>query len=244
MPRELWIDLTHEFDAKLDEIRPVAPYEKDTEKALRRIFDRNSESMDPVPAKWLRTVAVVLRDYHRQPEYKFLGGGWNEDGILRRRHISVDTIEDIGKESDGWEEDEARTEGQDTVLTYPPSSFDRDRMITVIKSVGKRQLMREARIAMRTIDAVWAAEGVTDADLKRMADAAQRIVSRKRKREDDQEAAVAWLKAKRDEMGLTGLAKMLGVNAANLAKVIDGRRKSGGAWLLRIMVGAEILHDR
>ena len=54
--------------------------------------------------------SLRLRDYHRQPEYKFLGGGWNEEGTLRRRHIFVDTIEDIGKESDGWEEDEARSE--------------------------------------------------------------------------------------------------------------------------------------
>jgi hypothetical protein len=84
------------------------------QKALRRIFDRNSEHMDPVSTKWLRSVADVLRDYHRQPEYKFLGGGWNEEGVLSRRHVFVDTIEDIGKESDGWEEDEARTEGQDT----------------------------------------------------------------------------------------------------------------------------------
>jgi hypothetical protein len=62
-------------------------------------------------------------------EYKFLGGGWNEEGILRRRHVFVDTIEDIGKESDGWEEDDARTEDQDGVLVYPASSFDRGRMI-------------------------------------------------------------------------------------------------------------------
>ena len=70
-------------------------------------------------AKWLRTVADVLRDYHRQPEYKFLGGSWNEEGVLRRRHVFADTIENIGKESDGWEEDEARTEDEATVLTYP-----------------------------------------------------------------------------------------------------------------------------
>jgi hypothetical protein len=152
-------DLGHEFDPKLDEIRPVAPYEKDTEKALRRIFDRNSENMDPVSDKWLRTVADVLRDYHRQPEYKFLGGGWNEEGILRRRHVFADKIEDIGKESDGWEEDEARSEGQDTVLTYPPSSFDRDRLIAAIKSVGMLEVKREAHIAMRTINAVLEGSG-------------------------------------------------------------------------------------
>jgi hypothetical protein len=227
-------DLTHEFDTKLDEIRPVAPYEKDTERALRRIFDRNSENMEPVSAKWLRTVADVLRDYHRQPEYKFLGGGWNEQGVLRRRHVLVDTIEDIGKESDGWEEDEARTEDQDTVLIYPSSSFDREHMIERIKSAGMLEVKREARIAMRTISAVWKGQEVREEDLKRMADAAERVTSRRRKREDEQAAAVEWLSAKRDEMGLTALAKMLGVDGANLGKVVEGKREPSMALLSTI----------
>jgi hypothetical protein len=42
-------------------------------------------------------------------------------------------------------------QGQPTILTYPSSSLDRERMVEAIKSVGK--LTREARIAMRTIDA-------------------------------------------------------------------------------------------
>jgi hypothetical protein len=153
----------------------------------------------------LRTIADVLRDYHRQPEYKFLGGGWNEEGVLRRRHVFADTIEDIGKESDGWEEDDARTEDEATVLTYPSSSFDRERLIALIKAVVKqklkRELMREAGIAMRTIDAVLKGHEVADEDVKRMGQAAERIVDLKKKREDEQAAAVAWLKAKRDEMG-------------------------------------------
>ena len=224
-------DPMYEFDSTLDEIRPVAPFEKDSEKALKRIFDRNSETHAPVPRTRLRTVADVLRHYHRQPEYKFLGGGWNEEGVLRRRHVFVDTIEDIVKESDGWEEDEARTEGQDTVLIYPSSPFDRERMIERIKSVGKRELMREARIAMRTVDTVHAGEDIADDDLKRMADAAERIVSRKQKREDERAVAVVWLKMKRDDTGLTALAKMLGVDAANLGKVIEGGRKPSKALL-------------
>jgi hypothetical protein len=227
-------DLTHEFDPKLNEIRPVAPYEKDSEKALRRIFDRNSENLDPVPAKWLRTVADVLRDYHRQPEYKFLDGGWNEEGILRRRHVFADKIEDIGKESEGWEEDEARSEGQDTVLTYPSSPFDREQMIAAITSVGKRELMREARIAMRTIDAAWAAGDVGDEDLKRMADAAERIDKRRKARAAEVVAAIVWLKAKREDIGLVALAKMLDVDVANLGKVVEGSRKPSKALLTKI----------
>jgi hypothetical protein len=113
-------DPTHEWDPKLEQVRPVAPFEKDADKALNRIFDRNSESMDAVSQDRLRTMTDVLRDYHRQPEYKFLGGGWIEEGVLRRRHVFADSIEDIGKESDGWEEDDARTEDQDTVLITRP----------------------------------------------------------------------------------------------------------------------------
>lgn len=218
-------DHTREWDQKLEDMRPVAPYEKDVDKALRRVFNRGSDSLEAMPKKWLRTVADVLRDYHRQPESKFLGGGWNEEGILRRRHVFAATIEDIGKETDGWEEDEARTEDQDTVLTYPSSLLDRDRMIERIKSVGKRELMREARIAMRTIDAVWEEREVADDDLKRMAEAGERIVGRQKARDADAARAVEWLKAKRDNMGLVALAKMLGFDPANLTKVIEGKRK-------------------
>ena len=218
-------DPSHDFDPQLGEIRPVAPFEKDNEKALKRIFDRNSESLEPVPSEILRTVSDVLRDYHRQPEYKFLRGGWTEAGILGRRHVLVDTIEDIGKESDGWEEDEARNENQDSVLIYPSSSFDRERMVAVIKQVGKRELMREAQIAMRTIDAVWDGQDVADDDLKRMADASERIEDRRLKSQDEQVAAVAWLTVKRDEIGLVALAKFLETDVANLAKVVAGLRK-------------------
>ena len=227
-------DPTHEWDPKLEQRRPVAPFEKDTDKALSRIFDRNSESIDAVPQDRLRTMTDVLRHYHRQPEYKFLGGNWNEEGILRRRHIFADTIEDIGKESDGWEEDEARSEGQDTVLTYPSSSFDRERMIAAIKLVGKRELLREARIAMRTIDAVWDGGHPADEDLKRLADAADRIVRRKEKRDVKIAAAVAWLKVKREEIGLAGLARLLDTDVANLAKVIEGKRKPAAIVLNKL----------
>ncbi len=227
-------DPTHEWEPKTENIRPVAPYEKDIDKALKRIFDRNSETLAPVPTKWLRTVADVLRDYHRQPEYKFLGGGWNEEGVLRRRHIFADTIEDIGKESDGWEEDEARAEDQDTVLTYPSSSLDRELMIARIKSVRKRELMREARIAMRTINEVHDNKETPDEDLMRIASAAERIDKRRKARDKEATAAVAWLSAKREKVGPAALAKLLKVDVANLGKVIEGKRTPSRDLLVKI----------
>ena len=225
-------DPARKWYPKFGEIRPVAPYEKDLSKAIPRIFDRSSDQLEPVPVEWLRTVADVLRDYHRQPEYKFLGGGWNEEGILRRRHVFAERIEDIGKESDGWEEDEARAEDQDLVLTCPSSSIDRERMVELIKSVPKRELMREAKIAMRTIDAVHGGgENLSEAQLKRIANAAERIASRRQRQDEEAIAAVAWLKAQAQEMGLVALAALLRVDVANLAKVIWQKRHPSKALL-------------
>jgi DNA-binding transcriptional regulator PaaX len=124
-----------------------------------------------------------------------------------------------------------------SVLTYPPSSFDRDRLIAAIKSVGMLEVKREARIAMRTINAVWKDQVVADEDLKRMADAAERIVRRKQKRNDERVAAIAWIKAERDEIGLTALAKLLGVDAANFGKMIEGKRNLPSSLMQKIRLG-------
>lgn len=204
-------------------------------KAIPRIFDRNSNQLVPVPVEWLRTVADVLRDYHRQPEYKFLGGAWNEEGILRRRHVFAERIEDIGKESDGWEEDQARTEERETVLTYPSSSIDRERMAKLIKSVGKRELARETKIAIRTIDAIHSSgDVVSDACLRRMASAAERILGRKAVTDDQASNAVKWLKVRTESIGLIALARSLAVDPANLGKVISGKRCPSPALITAI----------
>ncbi len=75
-------DLTTEDESisgqNLDSLRPVAPYSRDLEKALARVFNRNGDPAKLAPREWLRTVSDVLRHYHLQPEYKFSGGGWNE----------------------------------------------------------------------------------------------------------------------------------------------------------------------
>jgi hypothetical protein len=97
--------------------------------------------------------------------------------------------------------------------------------------------MREARIAMRTIDAAWSGEQITDDDLRRMADTAERIAIRKIRLEQEQATAIAWLKAKRDQMGLTALAQKLGIDASNCAKVIDGRRKLSPTFFAAVADG-------
>jgi hypothetical protein len=66
-----------------------------------------------------------------------------------------------------------------------------------------------------------------------MANAAERIDKRWGARNEGVAAVMAWLKVKREEIGLTALAKMLGVDAANLGKVIEGKRKPSKGLLLK-----------
>jgi hypothetical protein len=45
-----------------------------------------------------------------------------------------------------------------------------------------------------------------------------------------------WLEAKQDEIGLAALAKMLGVDAANLGKVIEGKRALSADAMAKILL--------
>jgi hypothetical protein len=233
-------DLTTKGEAlfsteKLGGLRPVAPYSRQIEKALARVFDRNGDPTKTVPREWLRTTGNVLRDYHRQPEYKFLGGGWNDSGVLCRRHVFADGIDDIGKESEGWEEDDAHTEEQGSVICYPSSLADREHMIELIKSVPKGELQREAKIARRTIETLHKGQTVREGYLKRLASIAKRIMDRKEKRELERATVWEWLKQQHTEVGLAALALLLEEDKANLSKVILGRRKVSNSLLTKIL---------
>jgi hypothetical protein len=94
--------------AKLgDQPKPIAPYNRNPYAVLSKIWDRVSG--EPVDTSWLRTYAETLRGYLRHRETKFLLGEATDSGATRRRHVLVEAIEDIGKESDKWDEDEPLT---------------------------------------------------------------------------------------------------------------------------------------
>jgi hypothetical protein len=87
---------------------------------------------------------------------------------------------------------------------------------------------------MRTIDAVWDDQGVADQDLKRMADAAGRIVTLTEKRESEKAAGIEWLKTRRNLVGLSAVARLLEMDMANLRNVIDGKRQPSRTLLSKV----------
>ena len=77
------------------EAKPTAPYDKDPQKALAKLFDRDTG--EPVEPEMLRDYRQALRSYHIHPEAKFLSGKWTDSGTTRRRHVFADFILPIGK---------------------------------------------------------------------------------------------------------------------------------------------------
>ena len=139
------------------------------------------------------------------------------------------------RNSEGWEEDDANALDEPTTISYGSSADDIESIRKLIRSVSKRELSREARIAVRTIDAVRNGDApVSGPDLKRMADAADRIRVRKEKASAVQSAVVDWLTREHAERGLVSLARDLGEHNANLLKVIEGKRKPSKPLVLKV----------
>jgi hypothetical protein len=154
--------------------KPISPYSRDPYQMLPKIRDRVSS--DPVEQKWLRTYAETLRGYHRHPETKFLHADATDSGPTQRRHIFVETIEDIGKEADKWDEDEPLGADDEFTVSYGLSLDDRKRMLAVIRSAPKRQLASAAKFSTRTIPAtLTAANKLPDAKLRRLFEAASSL---------------------------------------------------------------------
>ncbi len=80
-----------------EEIKPIAPYETDSDKALQGVFDRLSGK--PVDIEQLKTYAECLADYHISPENKFENGDYHDRGRTERRHVIATKIVLMGKEA-------------------------------------------------------------------------------------------------------------------------------------------------
>ncbi len=82
---------------KLDEPKPIAPYDSDPISAVSKVFDRiTGKSVEPTQ---LKTYAEVLCQYHLSSENKFENGHFLDRGRTERRHIIATEFVLIGKEA-------------------------------------------------------------------------------------------------------------------------------------------------
>jgi hypothetical protein len=105
----------------LDEGFPtaVAPFNRDTERAAKVAFDRNTGQR--VPQEVLASYREVLASYHLHSEAKFEHGQTTDRGVTERRHIQAIALEYIGKEANRWEEQFFLGEAPETQIEYGTS---------------------------------------------------------------------------------------------------------------------------
>jgi hypothetical protein len=82
-------------------------------------------------------------------------------------------------------------------------------------------LAMEARIGVRIIRSALRGEVVAFPNLKRMADGAERILSRQKAAAGDRERAIEWMRRMIAEKGRACLAETLGRDKSNLAKMAN-----------------------
>jgi len=83
-----------------------------------------------IPKKWLKSYRRSLARYHLHLAAMFLGGNFDERGIMRRRHVKVFGFQQIGKEVDHLEEREYLGDSSDNAIEHSLTrrSDDRERI--------------------------------------------------------------------------------------------------------------------
>jgi hypothetical protein len=116
------------------QLKPIAPFNKVSEKILDQCFDRDSGKK--IDVSHLKTYLDVLAQYHLHQESKFLHGEYLDKGKTERRHIMVNSIQYIGKEANKWEEQFILGSDPDAGITYATNTKTFDKIREVIKKHG------------------------------------------------------------------------------------------------------------
>jgi hypothetical protein len=203
--------------------RPLAPYASDLADAVSHCFDR--ETGKPVNRESLKTYREVLSKYHLHPESKFLNGDWTDRGKVQRRHVEVAGIVNIGKEANDLEEQFYLGADPDALAEYGMAPHAHTavmgRICSAARRFGRRRLADGAGVSLRALASIVARKSrPTDTTVARLL----AWISAQEAVEDEQARLVAEAleraRAEAQRVGLRRFAAELGVDAANLVKML------------------------
>jgi hypothetical protein len=205
--------------------RPIGAY---STAAAENCFDRDTGR--PIEKGRLKAYADVLANYHLHPESKFLNGDWIDRGKLQRRHVEIVGIINIGKEANDLEDQYYLGADPEALPEYGMAPDGRVSVFTGIaeaaKKFGRPQLAEGASISLRTLASILGHKckptAAVIARLLAWISGPDAVADK-----DNQAAAevLARARVEAQRIGLRQLARELEVDAANLVKVLAGRRK-------------------
>lgn len=205
--------------------KPVAPFDRDNDKAIAVAFDRDTD--EAVPASSLKSYADTLAQYHIQPESKFLNGDFDNRGTTLRRHVEMSGVQHIGKESNDWERQAVIGLNKDSQVEYGIGENDRAALVEMIRgfitNAGPTKAAKMLSLSSRRL------AGFATGNSGRANDALTPIIKSRlpeavalwSKLDIANSGQLAELHAAITRDGLRLTARRLGVDASNLRRKLD-----------------------
>jgi hypothetical protein len=174
------------------------------------------------------------------PETKFLGGDYDQTGVLRRRHVQAIGIQPIGKEADNLEENEFI--GEDAgPLEYSLASENQNEVkefvsgIQDLYQISHRALVDRAKVSHRTLSAFKAGRPTAKASLSRLVQAADRLRQEAQSRDAERSEYLRQLRALSGAMGgRNKLATGLEMDPTYLGRVLRGEKPISDALIAKL----------
>lgn len=203
-------------------LKPVAPFDRDHDKAIASAFDRDTG--EAVPASSLKSYADALAQYNMQPESKFLNGNYMDRGTTLRRHVEMTVTHHIGKESHDWERQAMIGLSVDSEIGYGISAGKCGELIEKLREFMVECGERKAAVMLGI--SVSRLKGFASAPDKRGSDRLARTIAAKlpaalalrAKLSHERQATLHHLREAVDRDGLRKTARRVGIDASNLRR--------------------------
>jgi hypothetical protein len=165
-----------------------------------------------------------------RPEAKFENGDYLDSGPARRRHVQATQINYIGKEANRWEEQFFLGMDEDAVIEYgadPNMAALFDGLMVAVGKFGKPQLASRIGISRNSLTIIldMKCQNLSPRISQKIGSAITGLNSRWLEEENQNSNLLALARAKVAKIGLSEFARRLRVDASNLSKVVDGKRK-------------------
>lgn len=224
-------------------LRPIAPFDTNPAKASRNCIDR--ETGTDVCPEQLKTYREALAQYHLHPEMKFLDADYMDRGPTRRRHIHVAAVYLIGKEADRLEEQFYLGLDPEAEVSYGIDRRDKapflERLSRAVQVHGIHETAMEAGISRQQLSAIVSRKAkASDRTMGRLARSAARLDAAKLPQDAGASAIVEQARRRCEEIGLRGLAEAAAIDAGNLSRILNGRRKMNAATASKIALALRL----
>jgi hypothetical protein len=223
----------HHTNGKLNQSSPIAPYDRNNQKALRRCFDRITGRQ--VLIRELKTYCELLNQYHLHPEAKFQNGDYLDCGFTERRHVVAVGTEHIGKEANRLEEQWFLGSDQDAQIIYRIAknclASSRQKLVRARRLYGQNNLARESGVSARHISRILKCETIPSSQVMGRVIEGIRLLEQYKY---EQSRFVSDLRALRSRIGLRKLAKRVGIDSANLSHILTGSRSMGPGMRIKL----------